>query len=377
MKGKTSWGLDLRDIKDRYDKKYRKYLGKPFGKASAGISSYYKTYNVPTAFGLGTTPVSVPPPPQHSQLQPYGVSAAIAPNQMQMMSAQHAQNYQNMLLQQMQAQLSQQQAQMAAQAMMAGNAWTTQTMPNISTYTNTMTGANTITYQVFSDTTGTGLSSFGNSVLSNYALGNQVIPYNTAYPDPNNSTAVGKVLKVQQGDACEIQLPDGTTIHVSDTGSFQIDDKNAKVVYKANRARDFNRFINVSDRIEEFFDFCGEQKLEADEMMELPMKLFIGWLVLKAAEADKEAPPDNIKLIPDLRARAAAPRCRQCQRFIPYVQKRGGMEFCDAVCYDNKLRALKPKALPKPDASQICDPFLCEPTPGRSAVLQEVELSPA
>lgn len=181
-----------------------------------------------------------------------------------------------------------------------------------------------------------------------------------------------RIFKVQDGQACDIQLPDGSVIYVDDAGSYTIDDKNAKVVYRANRARDFNKFINVSDRIEEFFEFCGEQDVAAAEMMELPMKLFVGWLVLKAAEADMEEPPADIKLIPYFQQRVAPPRCRSCGRFILHEQKKANLEFCNAVCFERKLLTLQPRALPPPTVPLVCEQIVCEPEPSPSEVQEEL-----
>lgn len=138
--------------------------------------------------------------------------------------------------------------------------------------------------------------------------------------------------RVNDGDEAHISLPDGSIIHVDKDGSFTIDDSKSKVIYRANRMRDFNAFINVSDRLEEFIAFCGQHGVRRGEMMELPLHLFIGWLVIQAAKADKEPEPD-IKLLPDLRKRVT-PRCPSCGRFTLAEMRARRIEFCAPACFD-------------------------------------------
>lgn len=152
-------------------------------------------------------------------------------------------------------------------------------------------------------------------------------------------------IKVSDGQACKIELPDGTIIDVAADGSFKIEDRDAKVIYRASRLRDFNPFINVSDRLEEFIEFCGKQGIRQGEMLELPINLFIGWLVLQAAKADKEPEP-SIPLLPDLRKRTA-PRCPNCGRFTLSDMRAKRIEFCAPQCFERHYHQ-HVKALPQP-----------------------------
>lgn len=140
------------------------------------------------------------------------------------------------------------------------------------------------------------------------------------------------VLNVKPGEAATIKLPDGSFIEVLPDGSYSIIDKDAKVTYRANRVRDFNSFINASDKVEAFIRFCGEQGVRQGEMLDLPIHLFIKWLIIEAARADNEPEPD-VPLLTDLR-KAALPRCRCCGRFISPKKTQKGMFFCSGVCYD-------------------------------------------
>ena len=85
-----------------------------------------------------------------------------------------------------------------------------------------------------------------------------------------------------------ISFPDGTVIDVKSDGSFQINDADAKVTYRANRVRDFNPYINASDKLEAFIKFCGEIGVSQGQVLDIPIKHFIGWLIVEAARADGE-----------------------------------------------------------------------------------------
>lgn len=156
--------------------------------------------------------------------------------------------------------------------------------------------------------------------------------------NPGVASAVIDALRIHDGQECKITLPDNTIVDVKADGSYELIDKDAKVVYRAARVRDFNRFINVSDRIEEFIAFCGEQGVRADEMLNLPISLFIGWLVIEAAKADKEPEPD-VKLLPDLRRHSTA-RCVDCGRFISPALKQKRIEYCGPGCFERQFMAV-------------------------------------
>jgi hypothetical protein len=139
-------------------------------------------------------------------------------------------------------------------------------------------------------------------------------------------------IRLEAGKSRTISFPDGTIIDFKLDGSFEINDKNAKVVYRANRSHDFNPFINASDKLEEFIKFCGEIGVRQGDMLNIPIKQFVQWLVIEAARADGDK---SIPLeLPDL----TKPRCRTCQRFISRKLKADGIEFCRPVCLEAKLK---------------------------------------
>lgn len=96
-------------------------------------------------------------------------------------------------------------------------------------------------------------------------------------------------IKIRDGQEARIELPDGSVIEVADDGSYVINDRDAKVTYRANRVLDFNSFINASDKLETFIKFCGEIGVRQGEMLDLQIRHFIAWLVVEAAKADGES----------------------------------------------------------------------------------------
>jgi len=139
---------------------------------------------------------------------------------------------------------------------------------------------------------------------------------------------------IHLGEELIAGLPDGAKFIVEKNGSYRIEDKNAKVTYRANRFREFNRFLNASDRIEEFIKYCGSFDVSQNEMLDLPLKLFIMWLILEAASAD-EIPPEvsDVERLQLEFKKRLLPRCK-CGRFISRKKVASGFTFCSGAHYD-------------------------------------------
>lgn len=121
-------------------------------------------------------------------------------------------------------------------------------------------------------------------------------------------------------------LPDGSRLHIDADGNYHIDDSKAVVVYKANRIREFSPYLNASDMLAKFIEYVGSLgKVCKEEALGLPIKLFISWLIIKAAERDGDAiPADIVPVSRDL----LMPRCLCCGRFIRRSHARLQFPFC-------------------------------------------------
>lgn len=75
--------------------------------------------------------------------------------------------------------------------------------------------------------------------------------------------------------------------------------------------KNFNRYINASDMLEEFIKFAAVEGVRKSEIMGLPVDLFIKWLIIRACEEDQEEPNVVLEL--------PAPkkyRCLGCGKFM-------------------------------------------------------------
>lgn len=130
-----------------------------------------------------------------------------------------------------------------------------------------------------------------------------------------------------------IKLKDGTVIKIDSENNFTIDDSNSKVLYKSNRIREFNRYVNASDLLEEFIKDMGELGARQGNVLEIPIHTFINWLILKAAEQDGDDASD-IQLIKQ-------PRCKFCSRYISRSLEAAGFNFCNPSHSEKYFRRLQ------------------------------------
>lgn len=142
------------------------------------------------------------------------------------------------------------------------------------------------------------------------------------------------------GKARTITFPDGTVIDFRKDGSFEIFDQYAKKIYSAARCYDFNPFLNASDKLEEFIKFCGSVGVRQGDMLGIPIKSFVQWLVIEAAKADGEEAAALLALPkPDI----GIPRCRTCGRFMSPQLKADRIDFCRPECLEVKLNSNRSK----------------------------------
>lgn len=125
----------------------------------------------------------------------------------------------------------------------------------------------------------------------------------------------------------DIQLPDGSVVHVAQDGNFVLDDADARVVYEANRNKAFNPYVNASDLLAKFIRYCGQHGVRSDQMKDLPVGLFVNWLIVEAAEADRDPVPVDVVPTPKLLRRMVRPRCLGCGRY-----RRRDYPYCAPPC---------------------------------------------
>lgn len=101
--------------------------------------------------------------------------------------------------------------------------------------------------------------------------------------------------------------------------------------------RDFNKYLNASDLLGEFFDYLATLGIKKRDINQINVKLFVAWLVIRAAEADGEAKPQAEVLMLEDGVKKAKPRCRHCQRFITHRRYSAGVQFCSGAHSDKFL----------------------------------------
>lgn len=220
---------------------------------------------------------------------------------------------------------------MVSQLSKAKKAWAKQ-------YNNAM--ANTIYYQPTSATNSTVyVQPVTNGAWVTTSSTTGTIPtwvpmHPSQVPGPARKTPGG--YNIAGGRDAKITMPDGTIIEMLADGSYTINDKDAKVIYRGTKTRDFNPFINASDKLEGFIQYCGTIGIKQDEMLKLPLDLFVAWLIIEAAKADLEPEPD-LKLLPNLR-KVQKPHCPSCGRFVKLRHKAVGINHCGTVCFEKGIR---------------------------------------
>lgn len=80
--------------------------------------------------------------------------------------------------------------------------------------------------------------------------------------------------------------------------------------------REFNKYVNGSDLVEEFIRYCGTLNVRQGEVMDIPIDSFIKWLIIEACVVDNEEPEVTLELGP-----APQPRCLGCGRYVPRTAK--------------------------------------------------------
>ena len=130
------------------------------------------------------------------------------------------------------------------------------------------------------------------------------------------------------------ELGDGSKLIVDDVGNFKIEDKDAKVTYKSNNMREFNKFINSSDLLADFIHDMGKLGADAEQVLNTPVQYFIRWLIFKAAEADGEETDEDLSLITSDAVKCVEQpktvfKCKHCGKFISSVRFTNGIMFCN------------------------------------------------
>lgn len=125
-------------------------------------------------------------------------------------------------------------------------------------------------------------------------------------------------------------LPDGSKIILDVDGNYRVDDKDSVVRYKANPVRDFSPHMNASDMLSDFVRYVRGLGVPQEEVLGLPLQLFVSWLIIEAAERDGDPVPEGVVPVgQDAALREhVKPKCLQCGRFIKRLHQKHRFPFC-------------------------------------------------
>jgi hypothetical protein len=122
-------------------------------------------------------------------------------------------------------------------------------------------------------------------------------------------------------------MPDGSKVIIDIDGGYRIDDKDAKVIYRAARVLDFNPYLNASDLLEKYIEELVPMGVRQDEILHLEIEGFIYWLIHRAAERDGDASPKDVPRI-SAQSKRRFYHCGYCGRFIHRALAVANIFFC-------------------------------------------------
>ena len=125
-------------------------------------------------------------------------------------------------------------------------------------------------------------------------------------------------------------LPNGVKIKLFPDDHIEIDESDGRQLYKTVPTREFNKYLNGSDLLEEFIAYCAKQNLTQKEFSELPISLFIYWLIVEAAHVDGDSTEDTLPLLTSaVRERKMhTHRCKCCGKFLSKKMETHSISFC-------------------------------------------------
>lgn len=156
----------------------------------------------------------------------------------------------------------------------------------------------------------------------------------------NNSTASGTAQYINFFTTTDSTGADSTNVWTIDytTTDFKIDMSNIKKPFYVTSPpipqarpdpRILNKYLNASDLLEEFILEMKPLGIRQNEVLSVPIELFINWLIIRSAEEDGLDAP-ALPCLPDKRR----DRCWDCGKFITLEQRQAGMFFCNGTHFD-------------------------------------------
>jgi hypothetical protein len=143
----------------------------------------------------------------------------------------------------------------------------------------------------------------------------------------------GMNITISDGQIVEIKLPNGAILKTDENGGYQILE-DGKVKHKGCGLLEFNKYINASDLLEEFIGHLGAIGARQRDVLDIPIEVFINWLIIRSCREDGDDIPEGIKPVEKHRALPSPHkryRCKTCGRFISNQKGESGINFCNGA----------------------------------------------
>lgn len=156
------------------------------------------------------------------------------------------------------------------------------------------------------------------------------------------SDLVQQCLKIKRDEwgnnSGTIILPDGSMLVFDEDGNYEVIAAGAKVIYKANYIREFNKFINASDLLEQFIRDLGAVGCTQDKVLQVPLEIFVNWLIIKAAEQDNDDfAMQGVPRLEDKRDSLVRSHCKSCGRYLSKEYQKAEVNFCNDACFNRYM----------------------------------------
>lgn len=127
-----------------------------------------------------------------------------------------------------------------------------------------------------------------------------------------------------------LTLPNNTVVTIHADDSITIDDSNEKRLYDAHPRYGFNPYLNCSDLLESFVGWCKDQNVSRGDFKNLPISLFILWIITEAAVKDGDPADEVYPLLTSAvkEHKHHTHRCRHCGKFLSKRFVDNGIHFC-------------------------------------------------
>ena len=115
------------------------------------------------------------------------------------------------------------------------------------------------------------------------------------FMDPQDMyNGMPSTITLEKGYDFKVVCPDGTVVQTNERGEAFVVQPGAN---PPRRRRDFeggpNQYLTASDLLGEFIEMLGQRGVLQGDILEIPVGLFVHWLVIEAAKADDEPVPDD------------------------------------------------------------------------------------